>query len=348
MPGPGSYFFGEEEKREVLDVLESGYMVRYGDEKDPNFKRKVATFEKEFSEFMGLKHSIALNSGTSAILIGLSALGIGPGDEVIVPGYTFIASISAIFYARAIPVLAEVDNSLTINPDDIEKKITSKTKAIIPVHMLGNPCDMDAIMKIAKKHNLAVVEDCCQAVGGVYKNKRLGTFGDMGAYSLNWYKIITTGDGGAIGTNDDKLYEKAFGLHDQGHRPLRFGLEVGNRGIIGLNFRINELTGAVALAQLRKLNKIISILQKNKISYTLSIFFPSMLIQFSLCSKGNLPDFFFLVFCDVLWSMAFQYFKDYILCPLPHIFSTGICHPLIPVASIWQSWFPPLAASATF
>ena len=194
----------------------------------------------------------------------LAALGIGAGDEVIVPGYTFIASISSIMLANAVPVLAEVDESLTIDPKDIEKRITPKTKAIMPVHMLGNPCDMDPIMAIAKKHNLYVIEDCCQACGAMYKGKRVGTIGDMGAFSLNIFKTITSGDGGAVITGDYDLYERAFGYHDQGHKPLRTGVEVGKRSFVGMNMRMNELTAAVALAQIRKLNIIIETLKEKK------------------------------------------------------------------------------------
>jgi dTDP-4-amino-4,6-dideoxygalactose transaminase len=264
MPGPGFYFFGDEEKKEVLDVLESGYLSRYGSKDDPAFKHKVVTFEKEFAKYIGVNHSIAVSSGTGALLICLAALGIGPGDEVIVPGYTFIASISSIIYARAIPIFAEIDESLTIDPDDIEKRITKKTKAIMPVHMLGNPCKMDKIMKIAKKYNLYVIEDGCQANGASYKGKKVGSIGDIGAFSLNVFKTISAGDGGIVVTNDNNLYEKAFGFHDQGHKPARMGIEVGERSIIGLNFRINELTGAVALAQLQKIENIISILHEKK------------------------------------------------------------------------------------
>lgn len=264
MPGPGAYLIGEEELKEVLEVMKSGYLFRYGSEDNPNFKRKVSTFEREFENLIGVKHCVAVSSGTGALLTCLTSLGIGPGDEVIVPGYTFIASISSIIYARAIPVLAEINESLTISPEDIRKKITKRTKGIMPVHMLGNPCDMDAIMKMAKEHNLYVIEDCCQAAGGSYKGKKLGSIGDINAFSLNFFKLITAGDGGMVTTNSYSLYEKAFGFHDQGHKPSRLGQEVGNRSIIGLNFRMNELTGAVALAQSRKLNKIIDILQKKK------------------------------------------------------------------------------------
>ena len=264
MAGPGAYLFGEEERKELLDVMETGYLSRYGEEDDPAFKQKVVTFEKEFAEFVGVDYCVALSSGTGALITSLAALGIGPGDEVIVPGYTFIASISSIIHAKAIPVLAEVDESLNIDPEDISKKITKKTKAIMPVHMLGNPCDMDKIMEIAKEHKLNVIEDCCQAAGASYKGKKVGSIGDIGAFSLNIYKTITAGDGGMVVTSDRDLYERAFGFHDQGHKPKRMGLEIGNRSIIGMNLRINELTGAVALAQVRKLEKIVKILRERK------------------------------------------------------------------------------------
>jgi 8-amino-3,8-dideoxy-alpha-D-manno-octulosonate transaminase len=134
----------------------------------------------------------------------------------------------------------------------------------MPVHMLGNPCDMDPIMAIAKKYKLFVIEDCCQAFGSSYKGRRTGTFGDIAAFSLNIFKTITAGDGGAVATNDETLYERAFGFHDQGHKPLRMGVEIGNRGIIGMNMRMNELTGAVSLAQIRKLDMILGKLREKK------------------------------------------------------------------------------------
>jgi len=265
MPGgPGSYLFGEEERKELSEVMETGYLFRYGSEDDPNFKHKVVTFEKEFAQYTGAKYCVAVSSGTGALMCCLAALGIGPGDEVIVPGYTFIASISSIILSKAIPVLAEIDESLTIDPEDIKKKITKKTKAIMPVHMLGNPCDMDKIMDIAREHNLYVIEDCCQAAGALYKGKKVGTIGNIGAFSLNIFKTITAGDGGMAITDDYDLYERAFGFHDQGHKPNRMGVEVGNRSIVGMNMRLNELSGAVALAQVRKLDKILSILHEKK------------------------------------------------------------------------------------
>lgn len=265
MPGPGSYWIGKEELDEVMDVMSSGHLSRYGQLNDPAFKRKVYTLEREYAKYIGVNHCVATSSGTSALLISLLALGIESGDEVIVPGYTFVASYSAIIFVGGVPILTEIDESLTIDPDDIEKRITPRTKFIMPVHMLGNPCDMDSIMKIAKKYNLKVIEDCCQAGGASYHGKKLGSIGDMGAYSLNVFKVITAGDGGLFVTNNEELYRKSFGLHDQGHSPNRADVEeIGHRSILGLNFRINELTGAVALAQLHKIDKIILTLQKKK------------------------------------------------------------------------------------
>jgi dTDP-4-amino-4,6-dideoxygalactose transaminase len=262
--GPGSYVVGEEEKKELLDVIENGSLFRYGVPGVDGFQHKVASFEKEMADIIGVKHTVATSSGTGSLLCCLAALGIGAGDEVIVPGYTFIASISSIILSNAIPVLAEIDASLTIDPKRIEALITPQTKAIMPVHMLGNPCNMESIMEIAKKHRLFVIEDCCQAFGASFKGRRLGTFGDISAFSLNVFKTITAGDGGAVATSDDLLYERAFGFHDQGHKPSRMGVEVGNRSIVGMNLRMNELTGAVSLAQIRKLDPILNKLREKK------------------------------------------------------------------------------------
>ncbi|MFC1552186.1 DegT/DnrJ/EryC1/StrS family aminotransferase [Candidatus Latescibacterota bacterium] len=264
MPGPGSYRIGDEELKEIMDVMESGYLSRYGDFDDPAYKHKVYTLEQDFAEYSGVGHALATSSGTSALMLSLLSMGIEPGDEVIVPAYTFVATYTAAIFAGAVPVLAEIDESLTLDPEDFEHRITPKTKAVIPVHMLGNPCDMDAVTEIALKHGLLVLEDACQAAGGSYKGRKLGSIGDMGAFSLNIYKTITAGDGGIITTDDRDLYERAFGFHDQGHSPNRGGLEVGHRSILGLNFRVNELLGAVALAQLRKIDTITSTLRVKK------------------------------------------------------------------------------------
>ncbi|WP_422479079.1 DegT/DnrJ/EryC1/StrS family aminotransferase [Pleomorphochaeta sp. DL1XJH-081] len=264
MPGPGFYFIGEEEEREVLDVIRSGHLNRYGSEDDPKFKKKVYTLENEVARKFGAKYGLAVTSGTSALIVALQALRIGPGDEVICPGYTFIASMSSIITVGAVPVLAEIDDSLTLDPNDVERHITPKTKAIMAVHMLGNPCAMDELVAIANKHKLLLIEDTAQAFGGMYKGKYLGLFGDIGTYSFNVYKTINAGDGGLVLMNDESVFKSAFAIHDQGHMPLRTGLEVGNRSIIGQNFRMNELTGAVLLAQFKKLDQLLERLHSIK------------------------------------------------------------------------------------
>lgn len=264
MAGPGSYLIGAEEKKEVMEVLDSGHLFRYGSFEDPQFLHKTLTFEQEYAKYCGVKHALTTNSGTTAILSSLIALGLKPGDEVIVPAYTFVATYSAIIFAGLVPILAEIDESLTLDPEDIEHRITPRTKAIVPVHMLGNPCNMDAIMAIARKHGLMVLEDTCQGGGGSYKGRKLGSIGQMGAFSLNVFKTITTGDGGVLITDDSDLYEAAFAVHDQGHKPLRADTAFGQRSILGLNFRVNELVGALALTQLRKMNFIIATLHEKK------------------------------------------------------------------------------------
>ena len=264
MSGPGSYWIGEEERREVLDVMESGYLSRYGDPDDPRFKRKVLQLEEEFARYSGASHALALSSGTGALWTALAALGIGPGDEVLVPGYTFVATYSAVIFTGATPVLTEVDESLGIDPRDLEQRITARTKAIVPVHMMGAPCDLAPIVEVARRHDLFVLEDGCQALGASYRGRRVGTYGHLGAFSLNYFKTITAGDGGLLVTSDPDLYRRAFALHDQGHSPARAGVEIGARTIMGMNLRINELTGAVALAQLRKLDAITSALRAKK------------------------------------------------------------------------------------
>jgi len=264
MPGAGAYWFGEEEMNAVIRVMKSGHLFRYGSENDPDFLHTVANLEKSFAAYCSAKFALATSSGTSSLIASLAALGLQRADEVIVPAYTFVASYTSIIFSGLVPVLCEIDESLTLDPADIEQRITPRTKAIMPVHMLGNPCDMTRIMAIAKKHGLFVLEDCCQAAGASYQTRKVGTIGDIGAYSLNVFKTINSGDGGLVVTSDQNLYEIAFGMHDQGHKPSRLGVEVGTRQVLGLNFRMNELTAAVALAQLGKIDRIISTLQEKK------------------------------------------------------------------------------------
>ncbi len=264
MPGPGMEMVGEEEIQEVLEVLRSKWLYRYGEAEDPNFKRKVLQLEEDVARLSNVKYAVALNSGTTALLVALGALSIGPGDEVIVPGYTFIASISSVVYARAIPVLAEIDNTFDLDPVDVEAKITPRTKAIMAVHMMGNPARLNELRAIADKHHIALIEDCAQAFGASYQGRPIGSIGEMGTFSFNAYKTITAGDGGMVITNDENLYRRAFAFHDQGHSPMRGGVDVGRRPFIGLDFRLTELQAAVLLGQLKKLDGILAHLRANK------------------------------------------------------------------------------------
>jgi dTDP-4-amino-4,6-dideoxygalactose transaminase len=264
MPGPGNDLIDEREVEAVARVLRSGYLGRYGPDDDPAFGAEVLTLEQRIAELVGVHHAVAVNSGTSAIWALLSALDIGPGDEVIVPGFTFVASMSAIIYAGAKPVLAEVDDTFNLDPIDVEARITDKTKAILAVHMLGAPCNLDALGDIARRHGLMLVEDAAQAFGGSYHGRRLGSIGIGGAYSFNIYKTITCGDGGMLVTDTPDLYQRCFALHDQGHLPLRHGVEVGQRPFLGLNLRMTELSGAVLNVQLDKLDYILATLRSNK------------------------------------------------------------------------------------
>jgi len=264
MPGPGSYWIGEEERQEVLEVLASGHLSRYGDLDDPNFRHKVHTFEQEFARYCGTRHALAISSGTCAIMASALAMGLKAGDEVIVPTFGYVGTYSPLIFLGIVPVLSEIDDSLSIDPEDIERRITPKTKAILPVHALGNPSDMAAVMSIAERHGLQVFEDACQAAGGSYRGRKLGSIGRMGAFSLNVFKTITAGDGGVLVTDDPELYERAFGIQDQGYRPDKAGLAIGENSIMGLSFRVNELCGAVALAQLRKIDRITATLREKK------------------------------------------------------------------------------------
>lgn len=256
MPGPGFDLIDEQEINQVLGVLRGGWIYRYGQDDNPNFKAQVWTFEKAMAELTGVGYAVAVNSGSTALWLTLLGLEVGPGDEVIVPGFTFIASMSAIAYAGAVPVLAEIDRTFNLDPADVEQRITARTKAIMAVHLMGNPARVDELKSIADRHGLLLIEDCAQAFGARYKGRAVGSIGHAGAFSFNYAKVITAGEGGVIVTGSEPLYKRLFALHDQGHSPLRKGREVGQRPFLGLDFRMTELQGAVLLAQLRKLDLI--------------------------------------------------------------------------------------------
>ena len=260
--GPGSQMLGAEEEKEVMEVLRSKILARDRFEKVRQFY-KVRTFEDRFKDYMGAKHALAVTNATQGMVISLSALGIGAGHEVIVPAYTFIATAAAVVAVRAIPVLAEVDASLNMDPDDVEKKITPRTRCLLPVHMKGAPCRMDELMRIKERHGLKMVEDVAQACGASYHGKKLGTFGEAGVFSFDFWKVITTGGGGMIVSPDTELYRRCVHYHDHGHEVYRQNEDLGERPLIGLNFRMEELEGALGLAQLAKLDYIVTTMRRN-------------------------------------------------------------------------------------
>ena len=208
----------------VTAVLKSQKLFRFCEDS------QVAVFEKEVAAYLGAKYTLMVNSGTSALICGLTGMGVGPGDEVIVPGYTYISTAAAVVGVGAVPIIAEIDESLGLDPKDVEKKITPYTKAIAPVYMQGVPGRIDALVEIARKHNLKIVEDCCQCVGGRYKGRYVGTIGNAGAWSLNYYKVITTGEGGLVYTNNYEIYEKAcFASAPAMPMWMRSGITLENR-----------------------------------------------------------------------------------------------------------------------
>ena len=244
-PLTGGKKVGKEELKELVDVIDSGMLFRWGG-------TKVEQLEKEFAKFLGVKHGIASTSGTAALHVAVGMLNLNPGDEVITAPITDIGSIIPIIYQTGIPVFADIDpETFNISAETIEKKISPKTRAIMAVHLFGNPCDMDPIMELAKKHNLTVIEDCSQAHIAEYKGRRVGTIGHIGTYSFQQSKHMTTGDGGMTFTNDDELAMRGMLFADKGWHRAAFGPR--KYTLLGLNYRMTELQGAVALAQLRKL-----------------------------------------------------------------------------------------------
>lgn len=248
----GPSVIDEREINAVNDVLRSRNLFRFVENSN------VAAFEKEAAELLGVNHALMVNSGTSALICALTGLGIGPGDEVILPAYTFIATAAAIVAVGAVPVIAEIDTSLGMDPDDAARKITPHTKAILPVHMQGVPCCLDTLIALARQHNLKIVEDCCQCIGGRYKGEYTGTYGDAGAWSLNYYKIITCGEGGLVFTNDYDVYERTAFASDPAMPMWMSDREWQNPPFSRQCYRPSELMGAIARVQLSKIGDILS------------------------------------------------------------------------------------------
>lgn len=263
----GANFIDDKEKVQVDEVIDSRNPFRFYGFTQPE---KARNFELGFAKFIGVKYALGVTSGTAALHIALNALGVGPGDEVILPAWTWFSCYNAIIMTGALPVFAETDDSFTMDPDDFEKKITPQTKVVMPVHVFGAPVDMDRILPIARAHNLKVLEDSAEACGCLYKGRRTGSLGDISIYSFQVQKMITSGEGGAVCTNDPVLYERAIRYHDLGsvRPPLQpaLGMHGDERQLVGLNYRMNEETGAILGAQLPKLEMMLA-LHRQKYQY---------------------------------------------------------------------------------
>jgi len=256
MSGPGSYLVGKEERENILEVIDSKYLFRYGDLDDPAFTKKVYTLEREFSNYIGVNYCVATVSGTMALYNALKTLGIEAGDEVIVPDATWIASVAPITYLCARPIFVDVlESTWCIDPKKIEEAITPKTKAIVAVHLYGGMCEMDEIMAIAKKHNLYVIEDSAEAIGSEYKGKKAGSMGDFGVFSFHGTKTITTGEGGILVTNSAELYEKASILHDHGRDPKIKKMFWAEK--VGFKYKMSNLQAALGYAQMQRVEDLV-------------------------------------------------------------------------------------------
>ena len=256
------YRMGQEEKDAVARVIDSKQLFKVND----GPLKETENCEREIREMFKVKRAVLMTSGTASLTSALIGMGVGPGDEVIIPAYTYIATALAVVSTGAMPVVAEIDETLMLDPLDIENKITERTKVILPVHMMGYPCDMEKIMAVAKKHNLFVLEDACQGNGGFFKGKRLGSIGDAGAFSFNYFKIISAGEGGVLLTNNQEIFEKALIYHDSGAIAY-FGDQMNGfstEPVCGTEYRIGEITSAIMREQFKKLDGIVSDLRKNK------------------------------------------------------------------------------------
>lgn len=260
---PGFELFGEAEKEQVNDVLDSGVLMRYGFDGMRNGHWKARELEKAFAARMQTKYAQVVSSGTAALTVALQSAGVGAGDEVVMPTFTFVASFESIIAIGAIPVLVDIDDTLTLDPIAVEQAITPKTKVIMPVHMCGSMADLGALKRICEKHGLILLEDACQAIGGSYEGKPLGSYGHLGCFSFDYVKTITCGEGGAMITNNESYYKNADHYSDHGHDHIGNDRGAENHPFLGYNYRISELNAAVGCAQVKRLDSFLAIQKKN-------------------------------------------------------------------------------------
>ncbi|MBD0777501.1 DegT/DnrJ/EryC1/StrS family aminotransferase [Maribacter sp. ANRC-HE7] len=292
---PGFELFGEKEKNEVQDVLDTGVLMRYGFDGMRQDQWKAKDLESALSERMKSKYAHVVSSGTAALTVALASAGVGAGDEVIIPTFTFVASFEAVLVLGAIPILVDIDDTLTLDPESVEKAITTKTKVVMPVHMCGSMADLDALKSICDKHGLLLLEDACQAIGGSYKGKPLGSIGDIGCFSFDYVKTITCGEGGALITNNASYYKNADHYSDHGHDHIGNDRGAESHPFLGYNYRISELNAAMGVAQLSRLDEFINIQERNY-NIIRNALEPIEGITFRTVPEGGIENYSFLSF----------------------------------------------------
>ena len=260
---PGFEYFGAAERKSANEVLDSGVLMRYGFDPMRNGRWMAREMETALAERMQTRHAHLVSSGTAALTVALASAGVGAGDEVIVPTFTFVASFEAVLSVGAIPVLCDIDDTLTLDPKSVLKAITPRTRVIMPVHMCGSMADLGALSEIAAEHNLILLEDACQAIGGSYQGKPLGSIGDVGCFSFDYVKTITCGEGGGLITDSSSLYEKAQAYSDHGHDHIGSDRGAENHPHLGYNYRIGEINAAIGLVQLSRLDEFLQIQKKH-------------------------------------------------------------------------------------
>jgi len=261
----GAEIFDSEEIKAMADVIERKMIHRYGSHAMRNGQYRVDEFEDKVKEITGAKYALGVSSGTAALIVALKGIGINPGDEVITTPFTFIATIEAIVACDAVPILADIDETLSLDPVSVEKLITKKTKAIMPVHMFGVAADMDKFEALSKKYNIPIIEDACEVVGGTYKGRYLGTLSKCGTWSFDPNKTLTVGEGGIILTDDEAVYSKMEYYHDHGHVHSK----AHDRGAdaksgLGVNYRLSEIQGALGLIAMKKMSMALGLLRATK------------------------------------------------------------------------------------
>ncbi len=261
---PGFELIGEEERREVGQVLDSGVLMRYGFDTARNGQWKSRELERALATRFGAQYVHVCSSGTAALSTALAACGIGAGDEIILPPFTFVADLETVLLAGAVPVFAEIDRTLCLDPRSVETAITPKTKAVLVVHMCGAMARIDTLVELCRSHKLILIEDAAQAAGASFRGKSLGTFGKIGCFSFDYVKTVTCGEGGAIITDDQQVYNVAQAFTDHGHDHAGADRGADTHPHIGTNFRLSELNAAVGVAQLAKLDHILDVQRSNK------------------------------------------------------------------------------------